>query len=115
MRRFCDTMQRNSTQAGGLDGCTSIDSVTGETVDISEYLDLGFYQRVWYNENAELSERLHGRWIGVSHRIESLMLYYIWTHTGSVISRTTVQRVTNLEVQIDNHKALFEEYDSEVR
>ena len=43
------------------------------------------------------------------------MSYYILTQTGSVISRTTVQRVTNLEVQIDDHKALFAEYDSEIR
>ena len=37
------------------------------------------------------------------------------TKTGSVISRTIVQRVTNLEAQIDDHKALFAEYDSEIR
>ena len=43
------------------------------------------------------------------------MSYYIWTQIGSVISRTKVQRVTNLEVQIDDHKALFAEYDSEIR
>ena len=32
----------------------------------------------------------------------------------SVISRTTVQRVTNLEVQIYDHRALFAEYYSEI-
>jgi uncharacterized protein with GYD domain len=29
-----------------------IESVTGETTDISEYLDFGFYDSVWYHENA---------------------------------------------------------------
>ena len=43
------------------------------------------------------------------------MSYYILTQTGSVISRTTVQRVTNLEVQIYDHKVLFVKYDSEIR
>ena len=81
--------------------------MTGEIVDISEYLNFGFYDRVWYHENSGLGERLHGRWLGVYQRIGSLMSYYILTHTGSVISRTTVQIVTNLEVQIDDHKALF--------
>lgn len=42
MRWVCETMQRTSTQAGGLNGCTPIEMVTGETVDISEYLDFGF-------------------------------------------------------------------------
>ena len=115
MRWVCETMQRNYTQAGGLAGCTPIELVTGETVDISEYLDFGFYDRVWYYDNAGLGERLHGRWLGVSHQIGSLMSYYILTHTVSVISRTAVQIVTNPEVQIDDHKALFAEYDSETR
>ena len=104
-----------STQAGGLDGYTPKESVTGKTVNISEYLDFGFYDRVWYHESAGLGERLHGRWLGVSHRIGNLMPSCILTHEGSVISMNTVQRVTNLEVQIDDHKALFAEYDSEIR
>ena len=41
------------------------------------------------------------------------MSYYILTQTGAVIARTTVQKVTNLEVQIDDYKALLAEYDSE--
>ena len=89
-------MQRTSTQAGGLAGCTPIESVTGETVDISEYLDFVFYERVWYHENVGLGERLHDIWLGVSHRIGRLMSYYILTQKGSVISRNTVQRVTNM-------------------
>ena len=43
------------------------------------------------------------------------MSYYILTQKGSVIPRTTVQKVTNLGVQIYDHKALFAEYDSEIR
>ena len=115
MRWVCKTMQKTYTQAGGLSGCTPIESVTGKNVDISEYLDFGFYDWVLYHENAGLGERLHVKWLGVSHRIGGLMSYYILTQTGSVISRTTVQIVTNLEVQIDYHKALFVEYDSEIR
>ena len=64
MRWVCEIMQRTSTQAGGFNVCTPIESVTGETADISEYLDFGFYDRVWYHENAGLGERLHGRWLG---------------------------------------------------
>ena len=50
MRWVCKVMQRTSTQAGGLNGCTPIESVTGETTDILEYLDFGFYNPVWYHE-----------------------------------------------------------------
>jgi len=84
-------MQRTSTQAGRLNGCTPIESVTGKTTDISEYLAFGFYDPVWYHENAGLGERLPGCWLGVSHRVGSLMSYYVLTGKCTVISRTTVQ------------------------
>ena len=73
MQWVFEVMQRNSTQAGGLGGRTPIESVTGETADISEYLDFGFYEQVWYHENAGLRERLPGSWLGVSHRVGRLM------------------------------------------
>ena len=93
---MCEVMQRTYVRANILDGCVPIEEVTGETADISEYLDIGFYDRVWYHANAGLGERLHGRWLGVAHRIGSLMSYWILTQTGSVIARTTVQLVTSL-------------------
>ena len=78
LRKFwevCKVMQRTSTQAGGLGEWTPIESVTGETVDISEYLDFGLYDQVWYHENAGIGERLLGRWLGVYHSVGILLLY----------------------------------------
>ena len=72
-------MQRTLTQAGVLGRQTTIEPVTGETVDIYEYLDFGFYDQVWYHENAGLGERLPGCWLGVSHRVGILMSYWILT------------------------------------
>jgi hypothetical protein len=62
-------MQRTSTQAGGLRGA----EVTGETLNISEYLDFGFYDHVSFKENAGLGVTSIGRWLGgVSHRVGGL-------------------------------------------
>jgi hypothetical protein len=97
-------MQRTSTQAGGLRGACPLQDVTGETVDISEYLNFGFYDHVSYKENAGLGATLIGRWLGVSHRVGGLMSYWVLTQTGAVISRTTVQRITNLEKETDEIK-----------
>ena len=33
-----------------------MEQITGETPDISEYLDFGFYNWVWYKDNAGLGE-----------------------------------------------------------
>ena len=67
--------------------------------------------QLWH---AGLGERLLGRWLGVSHRVSSLMSYWILTKTGARISQTTVQRVTNLEAEVDENKQLFQEFNNEV-
>ena len=43
------------------------------------------------------------------------MLHWILTNTGSFISRTTVQRVTNLEFQTDDVRANFDNFDAKIR
>ena len=53
-----------------------------------------------------------GRWLGVLHRIDSAMSYWILTKTGNFTSRTTVQRFTNLEMQTDTVKADFDTFDT---
>ena len=88
--------------------------VTGETPDISEYLDFGFYDRVWFHENAGLGPRIPGRWLGVSHKIGRLMSYFVIKSNGEVISRSSVQRVTNLELETDENKAIFAEFDKSI-
>jgi hypothetical protein len=49
-----------------------------------------------------------------SHRVGNLMSYWILTNTGHVISRTTVQRITNLELSTDEVKAKCKEYDQRI-
>ena len=38
-------------------GHTPFGHLTGETPDISEYLDFGFWDHVWYKDDGGLSER----------------------------------------------------------
>jgi hypothetical protein len=107
-------MQRTLTQAGGLRGACPLEEVTGETVDISEYLDFGFYDHVSFKENAGLGVTSIGRWLGVSHRVGGLMPYWVLTMRGTVISRTTVQKVTNLHKETDKVKANISEFDIKI-
>ena len=41
----------------------------------------------------------------MSHRVGSLISFWVLLSTGKVLSRTSVQRVTNLELQIDENKS----------
>ena len=56
---------RTSSDAADLRNRTPLEQVTGDTVDISEYLDFGSYDWCWYHENAGLGPTKLGRWLGV--------------------------------------------------
>lgn len=82
----------------GPDGRTGLERLTGDTPDISEWMDFGFYDLVWYHDqpHPDLTDdsRKLGRWLGVSHRVGSDLCYWIMTVAGKDISCTTVQHVT---------------------
>ena len=88
--------------------------LTGETPDISEYLDFGFYDWVLFRSNAGLGEPSIGRWLGVSHIIGQLMSYWILPISGKPISCVTVQRLTNVEKELDEYKKLMHDYDDDI-
>jgi hypothetical protein len=110
----CEVMSLTANSSFSLDGRTPMEKVTGETPDISEYLDFTFYDWVWYKDNAGVGDNMFGRWLGVSHRIGNLMSYWILTANGRVISRTTVQRVTNLELATAEVKERIKDYSNQI-
>ena len=61
--------------------------------------------------DAVLGETKLGRFLVVSHHIGSLMSYWVLPVSGIPMSRTTLQRVKNLESQIEQCKKRFEVYD----
>ena len=95
-------------------GRTALEYITGETPDISEYLDFGFYDWVTYHPNAGLGPLSIGRWLGVSHKVGQLMSYWILTISGHVISSTDVQRLTNAEQSTDIWKQRMTDYDQAI-
>ena len=108
-------MNRTASSSGNLDKRTPLELITGETPDISEYLDFGFYDRVWFREHAGVGPTKLARWLGVSNTVGSLMSYWILPESGIPESRTTVQRVTKLEAKLDVNKERFDDYDSKIK
>ena len=88
--------------------------VTGETPDISEYLDLSFYDHVSYKKNSGIGMTAIGRWLRVYHRVGRLMSYWILTQKGTVISRMTVKRITSIEKETDEFKAIVNDFDTDI-
>ena len=108
---FCEIQQRIHRRTHWIDGGIPLEKINGETEDISDYIDFGFYDWVWFHENAGLGERGIGRWIGVSHRTGGAMSYWILKANVYFLSRTTVQRTTNLESEISENQLMFSDFD----
>ena len=115
LRWVVEIMQRTASDAGTLHWRRGLEKVTGETPEISEYIDFGFYDPCWYKENAGMGETKMGRWLGVSHRTGSLMSFWILTPSCRVVSRTSVQRITNLELQEETNKRRMTTFDDAVK
>lgn len=96
-------------------GCTPIEHISGETPDISEYLDFSFYDWVVFKQNAGLGEALLGRWLGVSHLIGQLMSYWVLPISCVPISCVTVQKLTNLEQNTREWQSKMDSFDQTVQ
>ena len=55
---------------------TGIEKITGDTVDISKWLDFEFYDifQYWDVPNPDDNTKIR-RWLGISHRVGLLMSY----------------------------------------
>ena len=109
-----EVMSMTHSSEKSVNGGIPLRNVTGETVDISKYLDFGFYEKFWFKDNSGLSPSEPGRWLGISHQTGRLMCYHILAQTGKVISRSIVQRVTNLKLSTDEVKETFLKFDTEI-
>jgi len=117
VRWVCETMSRTHLMSHRVDGGgVPLQSIVGETVDISEYLDFGFYDWVWYRENGGMDrEQKLARWLGVSHHVGSVMCFWVLQANGEITARSTVWRVTNLEQQTDEVKQRISEFNQMVK
>mmetsp|Transcript_38822 Transcript_38822/g.82849 ORF Transcript_38822/g.82849 Transcript_38822/m.82849 type:complete len:728 (-) Transcript_38822:475-2658(-) len=99
----------------GSSGRTGHEIVTGQTPDISEYLDFDFYDLVWYlvdkHPSTGQQNRQLARWAGVSHRIGTAMCYWLIPVSGRPIAETTVQHVTADDMRDVNIKAQIDEFN----
>jgi hypothetical protein len=107
-----------SRTARGPEGRTGIERITGDSVDISEWLDFKFYDVVWYwhgeDPTSEENPRI-GRWLGVSHRVIAKMCYWIITSKAQVLSRTTVQHVPYIDQKSLDIRQKITAFDESLR
>ncbi len=96
-----------------LHGRTPWEKITGNTPDISEFLEFQWYEPIWYYEPTAFPEerRLIARWIGVAHRVGQAMCYWILPVSGVPIARTTIQKISNEDLKTEAVKAKLKDLD----
>ena len=106
-----------------LNGRTPIEAVTGETPDISEYVDFDFYDLVCYHTghhpNVSKDYQTLGLWMRVVRMVGSDMSYWIMSISGQPVAETIAQHVIyddmldpDIAVQIKAfYKALMKRLD----
>ena len=87
-----------SMTAQGPDGRTGHEQVTGETPDISDWLDFSFFDLVHYWKNDTMldmtdDKKQFGYWLGVSHRVGTVLTYWILKALGKIIANASVKHV----------------------
>ena len=60
-----------------VSGRKLLEYITGETPNISEYLDFKFYDQFTYHANDILGELLLERWLDMYHKVGQAMSYWI--------------------------------------
>ena len=100
-----------------------MERISGNTPDISEWIDFEMYDLVWFWDTAkrlkdpstEGGSRRLGRWIGIAHQIGSDLCYWVLPETGVPMARTTVQHVPELDLQMDEIKEKVKAFESKRR
>ena len=96
-------------------GRTPLEIISGNTPEISKYLDFSFYDYVVHKPNAGVGAPEIGRWLGVAHRVGPDMSYWVLPNSGIPIACTTVQRITNLEKQQNVWKTWIGEFNDRIQ
>ena len=87
-----------ATNLFDLDGRTPFESVLGYTPDISELVEFGWYQWVWYHDPVHPERDNLGRWLGPAHNVGQGLAYYILNPNAEVIVRSTVSAIKDDDI-----------------
>ena len=110
----CETGNVTVSSSRYANGRTPLEIITGETPDITEYLDFAPYDWVVYKSNAGVGAPELAKWLGVSHRVGPLMSYWILPASGIPVSATTFQMLTHLEKENDEWKTRTKTFDDKI-
>ena len=87
-----------------LNGQVPKTMVTGNNADISELVEFGWYQWIYYRDattSFTLTEEELGKYLGPYENIGSKMSMWILKYNGEIVSRPTLRTLTDSEIASD--------------
>jgi hypothetical protein len=98
-------------------GRTPYEIVTGNTPDISEWAEFGWYEPVYQYQDVPFpqTKRVIARWLGVAHHVGQALCYWILTETGQVLARTSIQKLTHDELRSPATITELAQFDEKVQ
>ena len=84
-----------------------IETITGDTPDISEIMDFDFYQWIMYRDQLDKDVPIKmGRWLGIAHDVGSALTYWILKPNCQIIARSTVRPLLADEIKDETGKQM---------
>jgi len=95
---------------------TPEERITCRTPDISEYAHHGWFEWIWYKENVSFPEQdvCLGWWLGVASNVGQSMTYWLLTEKGTVIARSSVSSLSEMDKRDVNVKQRQEAFMTKI-
>ena len=93
-----------------MEGVATFEKVHGYSPNISEFLIFKWYDWVWYHDPDLPNKSAIGRWLGPAHDVTQGMAYHVLTSKGTVITRSTVHKLSEVEQISDDIKRMKNDY-----
>ena len=99
-----------------MDYRTALEVLTGNTPDISHFLDFEFYQWIKFFDPTAFPEsrEVLSRWPGHAHGVGQAQCYYVLKENGQVITSATVRSLSPEEMMNDSEIKAREEFDKNI-
>ena len=99
-----------ATSIFDLNNRTPFEAVLGFTSDISELVEFGWFQWVWYHNPVDPTKDQIGRWMGPAHNVGQGLAYYILNINAEVVVRSTVSKINDDDItpmDLEERQKLF--------
>lgn len=106
----CEVRALTASEHPYLEGVTPFEKVHGYSPNISEFIVFQWYEWVWYHDPDLPNRSGLGRWLGPAHDVSQGMAYHILTSKGTVLTRSTVHRLSDTEKISDEIKRLKKDF-----